>query len=1693
MYFVSNTYAGDIVVTTTGGVDEIIGNAIALTGAATGAPEASAAANSVTNTITTNITTITSNAWLVDVVGSSLNGSFTPNVSQTEASDQQTGTGGGRGGGTGASSTKLIATPTVNTPMIQTHSDAGATNDLVHAIAAVAPTTTIALESTSNGFTSINNNTTFTWTHNFNDSNVDNKLVVGVVVEDRTNGCTTGTTLSGQSVEVSSITHDGNNLTRIAYQTIRIAIGGQDRCLRAELWYIDIDAPPAPLAEWRMDEGSWSGTAGEVTDITGNGYDGTARNGSVTDNTTPAIATDPGTCGYGVFDDAGGTNGDYIELASFPDQTTDFTITAWIRTSDNTRAGQRIFADDENNTGGYALSVGDPGAGRLRFYSRGAALEIIDTPTGGTIANNTWYFVAGVADITGSQIRTYIYDTSGTLVDSASGAITGAWTTDTGVASIAGETNSGETGNRFFGNVDEVHFYTDVLSVSELAAVIKETHPCPAVGDITVNFSANINSIMAGSVSLTNASLGDPESSGNSINTTGATIGPTALTSSLNAWLVDGVVSETAGSFSFAGQTERWEETIGGAVAAMSTKADVAAGANSMSQTHTVGGTNRKGHVAVSVAPFDTSTNIAFDSVASTTGTGNSIAWSHSLTTTNTSNTKLLVTIAFEEGGTCNDNINSVTYGSLALTQVVQAQISGGGSCKQVEIWYVDLTNIIVSTNNNSTLGGQAMDQDEAVEYDAAFNSGTLFLDDAIFSGNTRVDAIHALKNGNIALAISGNAGITVDGNFFEEDDIVEIKSDGTFVQKLFSEDNFTSAEDNGRDIDAVYIRNNGNIVLSVVRNESLPGIGNFDDDDIVEWDGATASLVFNIASIAGAANNWDVDGVHFLNDDPNLILFSLLNNRTIGPNNYLDGDVLLYNRNTSTLSVYFSESNFSSGNEDIDALTLSVTVVADQVDHYAISYPLGTPGVTCEALSVRITAHGDPTDHANIVAPSNTTTITLSTSPAADGWTLKSGSGTFTPPNQYTFDGTEVFAEFWLTETTATTVPHIDIDVDDGTATDLDGVLEDDNIEFANAVFRFFDGGGTGESIETQIAGKESDINPLAETLQLRSVITNTSTMACESRILNTTTIEMAYKCNNPSTCQGAPRVQIENAAAATFDITPGNNNAATVDATTGNYNNVDLDFGATGTATFSFDFNDVGQVELFARETLAAVAPDPAITVFGTSNRFIVRPFGFDVQVTANPAATGPGGTKFTEAGEDFITTVRAVAWDATGDDGVPIGTANDGIPDGHESGDTDPSNNTDLSSAVTFPTTPNYGQEGINEATDEDIDLSALLNQPAGIDPGLSGGTSITAIAAGSGNSSTVNYDEVGIIEITAQVAVDDDYLGGGAVIGKSGYVGRFVPYVFEATTPTPAEFGPACGTFSYIGQGFTYTTAPVINLTAKAKGIAPAFGSTTQNYTGTFFKLTDAKLVADGDKTYAAASGTLDTGLVPSPDPVIADSGGGAATLTFSDGGGIAFNRGNPEDSFDADIALSINVLDTDDVFAGNGSGVNQNPVSFGTATAGNGIAFTGGNKEQRWGRLVLDNAFGSELLPVEIPIRAEYQSSGDFITNTDDGCTAYTSANISFNNHSGITAGANLSASGAGTLISGVDDDANPVILSNTLLETGSVDVTYTLGLPLSWLLYDWDNDTNHDNDSSSRATWGIFAGPDEFIYIREPW
>ncbi len=213
-----------------------------------------------------------------------------------------------------------------------------------------------------------------------------------------------------------------------------------------------ITTDQSSTATWSGYHGVWHFQNNSFVDWSGNAY--SVTNYSTT-NQSPAV----------INDGRASTGTQWMELNSFPDLNTNFSISAWAYTTDNTKDCQRIFCDDEGvvaGSAGYALTIGDAGPGSLVFFSR--ACNPVSLMSGSVMANNTWYHVTGVADI--NSAARYIY-VNGVLV-AATNHI-GSWGTDSGHASIGGEIASGETTCRLRGRLDEVKIAKTALSADWVA------------------------------------------------------------------------------------------------------------------------------------------------------------------------------------------------------------------------------------------------------------------------------------------------------------------------------------------------------------------------------------------------------------------------------------------------------------------------------------------------------------------------------------------------------------------------------------------------------------------------------------------------------------------------------------------------------------------------------------------------------------------------------------------------------------------------------------------------------------------------------------------------------------------------------------------------------------------------------------------------------------------------------------------------------------------------------------------------------------------------------------------------------------------------------------------------------------------------------------------------------------------------
>jgi MSHA biogenesis protein MshQ len=382
-----------------------------------------------------------------------------------------------------------------------------------------------------------------------------------------------------------------------------------------------------------------------------------------------------------------------------------------------------------------------------------------------------------------------------------------------------------------------------------------------------------------------------------------------------------------------------------------------------------------------------------------------------------------------------------------------------------------------------------------------------------------------------------------------------------------------------------------------------------------------------------------------------------------------------------------------------------------------------------------------------------------------------------------------------------------------------------------------------------------------------------------------------------------------------------------------------------------------------------------------------------------------------------------------------------------------------------------------------------------------------TLATTFAAGQLSSDVASYSDVGsfalqLVDSTyASVDVNDTIgdcgANGSYVCTATIDVGRFVPNHFSVSLNTPT-FVSACGSFTYVGQKFNYSTQPQITLTARNFA-----GGTTTRYAGNWWRITNASLTG---KAYSTASGALDTSGAPVTDPVINAAGAGTGSLTFSSGSGLFFPRTTPVAPFDAEISLAINVIDAD------GVAYATNPARFGQPTAGSGIAFASG-KPMRFGRFAIGNANGSQLLPLLVPVEAQYWSgppANAFITNTLDSCSLIAPANYAMGSYTGnlsgsptcetaISGGGSLSA-GRGTLVlatPGAGNDGSVTLTVNLGASAAGSTCTTQGGAPVSattanlpHLQGNWSGGA-FDQNPTARATFGVFRGSEEVIFIRE--
>ena len=161
---------------------------------------------------------------------------------------------------------------------------------------------------------------------------------------------------------------------------------------------------------------------------------------------------------------------------------------------------------------------------------------------------------------------------------------------------------------------------------------------------------------------------------------------------------------------------------------------------------------------------------------------------------------------------------------------------------------------------------------------------------------------------------------------------------------------------------------------------------------------------------------------------------------------------------------------------------------------------------------------------------------------------------------------------------------------------------------------------------------------------------------------------------------------------------------------------------------------------------------------------------------------------------------------------------------------------------------------------------------------------------------------------------------------------------------------------------------------------------------------------------------------------------------------------------------------------------------------------------------RFGRLRTQNAYGSELLGLTVPLDAQYWN-GSWQQNTSDTCTSVAVANVNLINYQGGITAVNMGLSHV-TAVAPFVAGSSKVSLSKPSpapTTMGSMDLIVNLGstgapitcptttpttplgtstsAALPYLSGRWCTATAYDRDPTARATLGVFKSP--LIYRRE--
>jgi MSHA biogenesis protein MshQ len=485
-----------------------------------------------------------------------------------------------------------------------------------------------------------------------------------------------------------------------------------------------------------------------------------------------------------------------------------------------------------------------------------------------------------------------------------------------------------------------------------------------------------------------------------------------------------------------------------------------------------------------------------------------------------------------------------------------------------------------------------------------------------------------------------------------------------------------------------------------------------------------------------------------------------------------------------------------------------------------------------------------------------------------------------------------------------------------------------------------------------------------------------------------------------------------------------------------------------SSGVATFNLDTTDVGKYTMELYDDSLSYSSS---TISG-SQAFIVRPNGFALSATCSltgssavagsATALTAASSKFCPAGANFSATATAVSYSGAA--------------------------------------TPAYGKEHPAET----VVVSWSRDLPStGSNGTLPSGSFAFSGANGLFGPATLNWDEVGTLRATLSVG-DADYLGAGQVQTPL-YLGRFYPDHFDTVINGPMTCSPAFATgCPVMNDGVTlsnwlaYSGQPIaFRVTAKARN---AGNTTTTNYAGSFaHNHTLSAMSALGGSAAAAngAIGTYDGTSFSAGTPTL-------YATTFVAGESSALTA-SPVSTYPA-YSLTATPPTPTNIYLRSTDGTDN--ISSKRDTSPMTTSIEAGIRIVR-GRAHLSNAFGSELLPLSLPVMVELYDGSVWTTNAADSVSNSATTQLWTLSPSTATA---LSVSGATTFsLSGTVASGQATVTATAPGTGGSGYADVSITVP-EYLRYPWTGGSSVN--PSARADFGIYnqtGGSRRIIFKRE--